>query len=77
MKMGIPEKLRIICRGFATERVNTAQARSAVGTLNDAADDIERLEALIADIRNFAHERSAGPAVEDDLWEVRRMAYGE
>lgn len=36
--------------------------------LNDASD-------LLRHIGDYAHDRSAGPAVPDDLWEVRRMAY--
>lgn len=31
--------------------------------------------ATLRDIGDFAHDRSTGPAVEDALWEVRRMAY--
>lgn len=31
---------------------------------------------LLQDIGSFAHHRSAGPAVPDDLWEVRCMAFG-
>lgn len=45
-------------------------------------EEIERLrrkyeaaERLLKDIGDFAHERSTGPALQDDLWEVRRMAY--
>lgn len=30
---------------------------------------------MLKDIGDFAHERSTGPAVPDDLWEVRRLAY--
>ena len=33
------------------------------------------LEARLKDIGDFAHDRSTGPGVPDDLWEVRRMAY--
>lgn len=36
--------------------------------LNDA-------KALLKDIGDFAHDRSSGPVVTDDLWEVRSMAY--
>lgn len=31
--------------------------------------------ATLRDIGDFAQDRSTGPAVEDALWEVRRMAY--
>ena len=49
----------------------------------DASDELLREEferrqvayATLKDIGDFAHDRSTGPAVEDDLWEVRRMAY--
>lgn len=33
--------------------------------------------ATLRDISDFAHDRSTGPAVEDALWEVRRMANAE
>lgn len=33
-------------------------------------------EARVKEIGDFAHDRSTGPAVPDDLWEIRRMAYG-
>ncbi len=36
---------------------------------------INELQGMLKDIGDFAHDRSTGPAVEDDLWEVRRMAY--
>ena len=35
----------------------------------------QQLLAVIEDIGDFAHDRSTGPAVEDGLWEVRRLAY--
>ncbi len=35
----------------------------------------EQAEAALKDIGDFAHDRSTGPAVEDALWEIRRMAY--
>ena len=49
----------------------------------DASDELLREEfaqrqdalATLRDIGDFAHDRSTGPAVEDALWEVRRMAY--
>ncbi len=41
----------------------------------DAEREIDFLLAVLKDIGDFAHDRSTGPAVEDDLWEVRRMAY--
>ena len=37
--------------------------------------EIAELVAALKDIGDFAHDRSSGPAIEDDLWEVRRMAY--
>lgn len=45
--MDLPKSLRLIAKGFATERVTTGQARSAVPTLNDAAAEIERLQRII------------------------------
>ena len=51
--MDLPEKLRMIANGFATERVTTGQARSAVGTLNDAAAEIEKLRKELSAISEF------------------------
>ena len=31
--------------------------------------------AVLREIGDFANDRSTGPSVEDDLWEVRNMAY--
>ena len=38
-------------------------------------DRLAHCEELLTAIGEFAHHRSQGPAVADDLWEVRRMAY--
>jgi hypothetical protein len=35
----------------------------------------ERLTERLREIGDYAHDHSAGPAVWDHLWEVRRMAY--
>lgn len=35
----------------------------------------DALADALTDIGDFAHGRSSGPTVPDDLWEVRRMAY--
>ena len=50
-----------------------------VGEDRDAVADrlvarIKELESALWDVADFAHARSTGPAVPDDLWEVRRMA---
>jgi hypothetical protein len=47
MTMDLPKSLRLIAKGFATERVTIGQARSAVSMLNDAAAEIERLQRII------------------------------
>ena len=43
--------------------------------LREQDERIIHLEGLLKDIGDFAHDRSTGPALPDDLWEVRRMAY--
>ena len=44
--------------------------------LDTANERIVELESLLKSIGDYAHDRSTGPALPDDLWEVRRMAYG-
>lgn len=43
--------------------------------MREAADEIERLNNLLLEIGNKAHDASTGPAVPDALWEIRSMAY--
>lgn len=38
-------------------------------------EDANTAIGYLKDIGDWAHERSTGPAVQDDLWEIRRMAY--
>jgi len=45
--------------------------------MREAADEIERLNDLLIEIGNKAHDASTGPAVSDALWEIRSMAYQE
>lgn len=40
-----------------------------------AADRIEELEARLLEIGNFAHDQSTGPAIPDEFWSIRDMAY--
>ncbi|MBU0703810.1 MAG: hypothetical protein KKC18_08075 [Chloroflexi bacterium] len=65
-------------------RANALEAElKATQARLDASDELLREEfaqrqdalATLRDIGDFAHDRSTGPAVEDGLWEVRRMAY--
>lgn len=51
---------------------NDDQSREKVRPENER---IDFLVAALKDIGDWAHDRSTGPAIEDDLWEVRRMAY--
>jgi len=43
--------------------------------LAHAAERINRLETRLRDIGYYAHMRSTGPALPDELWTVRVMAY--
>lgn len=43
--------------------------------LRENESRIEELESLLKQIGDFAHSRSTGPVLPDDLWEVRMMAY--
>lgn len=65
-------------------RANALEAElKATHARLDASDKMLREEfaqrqdalAMLREIGDFAHDRSTGPAVEDGLWEVRRMAY--
>ncbi len=58
-------------RANALEVANKLAARMEA----DAQERADCLLAVLKDIGDFAHDRSTGPAVEDALWEVRRMAY--
>jgi len=40
-----------------------------------AADRIEELESRLLEIGNFAHDQSTGPAIPDEMWSIRDMAY--
>jgi len=44
-------------------------------SLDEAEQRVADCEGLLKDIGDWSHDRSTGPAVIDDLWEVRRMAY--
>jgi hypothetical protein len=50
-------------------------ARKADEERDELREKLDDANGLLKNIGDFAHERSAGPAVTDDLWEVRRMAY--
>ena len=54
------------------DTINWRHAENAI----EASAEIERLRNLLEVIGNYAHDRSTGPAVPDDLWEIRGMAYG-
>lgn len=49
--------------------------REAAATLRQIIADRDQLQGRLKDIGDFAHDRSTGPTVPDDLWEIRRMAY--
>ena len=54
-----------------SQPVQPAPVPVAVG----AQDAIDTLNATLNRIGDLAHDRSKGPAIHDDLWEIRRMAY--
>lgn len=55
------------------ERAESARLRQL---LNLARDDYNSAAQRLQDIGDYAHDHSTGPAVPDELWEVRSMAYG-
>lgn len=69
------------------QRLNERDALAAKLAESEAAErslseQVKAMDAALAaaegslrDIGDWAHGRSAGPAIPDDMWEVRRMAY--
>lgn len=45
--------------------------------LKEMEEEIKRLNDLLIEIGDYAHEHSTGPTVPDAMWTVRRMAYQE
>jgi hypothetical protein len=52
-----------------------SELQPALETIAARDAEIDRLHDTLIAIGDFAHDRSAGPAVVDALWEVRSMAY--
>ena len=68
---GVPQQLPVT----GVEIVTSASGQGIVNNFYEMQHRIAELEAVLLDIGNYAHDRSTGPAVPDDLWEIRRMAY--
>jgi len=62
---------------ICTKERDNAEKREfdLLGRTNRLEAENSELRSLLLQIGNFAHDRSTGPAVPDDLWEVREMAY--
>jgi hypothetical protein len=43
--------------------------------IEELQNELDKSDAALLDIGDFAHARSTGPGLPDDLWEVRKMAY--
>lgn len=65
---GTPAEIGPLCSDCYETLTHESELETLRAELLDATG-------MLKDIGDFAHERSAGPAVPDDLWEVRRMAY--
>lgn len=65
---GTPAELGPLCPTCYETLTHESELETLKAQLMDATGTLK-------DIGDFAHDRSTGPAVEDDLWEVRRMAY--
>jgi hypothetical protein len=50
-------------------------AINALPGLLESAKRVEQLETLLTEIGNYAHDQSTGPAVPDEFWSIRDMAY--
>ena len=50
-------------------------AENAEAALEEAQTQLDSAWETLAEIGDFAHDKSTGPAVPDDLWEIRSMAY--
>jgi hypothetical protein len=55
--------------------LGNVRAGDAVAVLTAMRSEIELLQSKLKEIGDYAHDNSAGPAVQDALWEVRSMAY--
>lgn len=48
---------------------------SKLARFDELENRLNEVEELLIRIGNFAHDRSQGPTIYDDLWEIRSMAY--
>lgn len=64
-----------ICGVYYATSEEIAEALAGSGKTIDWKARAEAAEARLKDIGDWSHDRSTGPAIPDDLWEIRRMAY--
>jgi hypothetical protein len=69
------EEVVRLCLIYNKMENDNKDAAAEVLRLREENDRLSHYESLVIEIGNFAHDISTGPAIPDDLWEVRRMAY--
>lgn len=73
------ENLVHALRGFDEDflLIGNIKAGEFILAIRRLQDEVSRLNNLLSDIGDFAHDKSTGPAVPDALWQIRSMAYQE
>lgn len=64
-------------RGFDSNfmLIGNIKAGELILAIRRLQEEVDRLNSLLIEIGDFAHDKSTGPAVPDALWEIRTMAY--
>ena len=72
------EELAEALRGFEPDflLVGNIPVKEFSSAIESLQTKVDRLDDLLTEIGNKAHDASTGPAVPDTLWEIRAMAYG-
>jgi len=70
---------RFILNGHSADATHAVRRLAALARpaadAGEAQHEVDRLTDVLAQIGDYAHDKSTGPAVPDALWTVRAMAY--
>lgn len=74
----VAEELAEALRGFEPDflLIGNIPVSAFSAAIESLEAEVERLNDLLTEIGNKAHDASTGPALPDALWEIRAMAYG-